>query len=291
MYRNPYPRLLDPDLCVKCYIDTRAAMAPGRGEVEGLLVRTRGRTELFVESYTALFGGRDPLASVKHRLNRDALRLLGRVAGLLRDPVRGLGVAALANSVDVWMPWHRGGGIGPRSLEGDATYLESRETLAKLLGSASTVAVLLDNAGEAVIDIAYVLLALAPRASKVYLVARGKPYETDVTAEEARTLLRVVAERLGARPEGVEVVSTGSSYPGPAEGLAAPEAVELVKGADLVVSKGVANLEALAEYCSVEEDRVIAALRAKCPALARIYGVPLGAAVVAKGYPCMNNRG
>ena len=291
MVRNPYPRLLDPDLCVKCYIDTRVAMAPGRGEVEELLARTRGRTELFVESYVALFRGHDPLASVKHRLNRDALRLLGRVVELLRDPVRGLGVVALANSVDVWMPWHRGGGIDARSFEGDAIYLEPRETLAKLIGSATTVAVLLDNAGEAVIDVAYVLLALAPRVSKVYLVARGEPYETDVTAEETRTLLRVVAERLGIRPEGVEVVSTGSSYPGSAEGLAAPEAVELVKGADLVVSKGVANLEALVEYCSAEKDRVIVAFRAKCPALARIYGVPLGVAVVAKGYPCMNHRG
>ncbi len=289
MVGNPYPRLLDPDLCVKCYLGTRAAMAPGRSGLEGLLAETRGRTELFVESYNRLFRGRDPLASLKDRLNRDALKLLDNVAELLKDPVQGLGVVALANSVDVWMPWHKGGGIGEQSIEGEAVYLEARETLARLLSSASSAVVLLDNAGEAVIDIAYTLLALTPHIPRTYLVARGEPYETDVTAEEAKALLRVVADRLGIPPAGVEVVSTGSSYPGPAEGFAAHEAVELIRTAGLVISKGVANLEALAEYRCVERHRVIVAFRAKCPALAMIYGVPLGTAVVARGYPSMDH--
>lgn len=265
-------------------------MAPG-GDVEGLLgllAGARGRTELFIESFLRVSRGRDILAPRKRELNLEALRLLEGVAGDLRDPVRGIGLAALANSVDVWMPWHRDGGIDARRLGEGVAYLEPEKALARLLDSPGTVAVLLDNAGEAVIDIAYALLALAPRASKVYLVARGGPYETDVTAGEAEELLRAVAERLGVDAGGVETVSTGSSYPGVAEGFAAPETVELVKSADLVISKGIANLEALAEYCNVDRDRVIVAFRAKCPVLARIYGVPLGAAVVSRGYPCID---
>lgn len=160
------------------------------------------------------------------------------------------------------------------------------EKARKILDEANLVAYLLDNSGEAVVDIV-AALRLSMDGREVVLVAREEPYELDVTVDEARQLLVQVARRLRASTKRVRVIGTGSAYPGFATGLVSNRVVYLLVDADAVVSKGIANYEALLEYCSIAPDKAVVALRAKCPPIARILGAELDEAVVAAGYRCM----
>ncbi|MEB3851065.1 MAG: ARMT1-like domain-containing protein [Desulfurococcales archaeon] len=277
------PRLLGGRVCVECFYSSRGRLGVPRASLDGLLAGAGGRTELFVESYR-LAG--DPMEPRRRALNRRAMRLLpgiwAAISGAgLEDALR---LAALANSVDV-LPWASGG----LSLEGPAVDRGARRA-AGLLEAAGSVAYLLDNAGEAVVDVA-LALRLALGGARVRLIARSEPYEVDVTEAEARRLLAEAAAALGVDPGGVEVVGTGSRYPAPARGRVSRSVEEAIAGSDAVVLKGIANLEAAMEYCSVPRERAVVLLRAKCPPMASLYRAPLGAAVVAAGYECILARG
>ncbi len=133
------------------------------------------------------------------------------------------------------------------------------------------------------VDLA-VACALSERGWDVTVVARGGPYETDVTASEASRLLDEVAARVGCgrRPR---VVSTGSSYPAAALPLVSEEARRAVTSSDAAVFKGIANLEALMEFEPRDRVSTVVALRAKCPVVARLLATCAGCAYVGVGYP------
>ncbi len=203
------------------------------------------------------------LPSLVHRLERDddALPFL-----------------AYANAVDYRMPWFQ-----DRPLGGEPYRAVVDRHAIEYASKASSIAILLDNAGEAVIDIAYALVK-AERGVRVYLVARSREYETDVTYAEARRLLYDVAEVLGLEAGRVELVGTGSHYPAPHH---RDRLAKVLDNVDLVISKGIANFEALMEKCWPEPERTVIALRAKCPPVARATGAMLGDAVVKQGYRCI----
>jgi uncharacterized protein with ATP-grasp and redox domains len=212
---------------------------------------------------------------------------MAQLAGRLRwiaelDPVEALSYAAAANSVDVWVP---GREMTASVSLGGSVKVCCRDEIGRLVESAELIAYLLDNSGEAVVDI-LAAHALASRGARVVLVARSEPYEVDVTMGEAARLLRELRGRLGLRGR-VEVVGTGSAYPAPATGRVGGRVAELLASADAVVSKGIANLEALMEYCSVEPWKTVVALRAKCSPIARLLGVERGQAYLGLGYRCL----
>lgn len=212
----------------------------------------------------------------KRKLNRRALRLLPRLyrPGMSLEEL--LRLQAWANRVDFGLPWQ------PRDPFIDAQVIVDPDAV-RLLRDAASVSILLDNAGEAVFDVA-VALDLASRGYRVALVAKSREYEVDVTAWEARRLLTRVSSALGLDATGVKVLATGGIMPAPAE----PRTAHLLtREYDTVVTKGIANIEALMERCSMPPERVIAALAAKCPPFSDELGATLGAAAVVKGYRCM----
>jgi uncharacterized protein with ATP-grasp and redox domains len=188
-----------------------------------------------------------------------------------------LAVAALANSVDAWMPWVGEAGLSlAGGVEGDPA------AASELIASSTSLAYLLDNAGEAAIDLA-VACTLASNGLEVAVVAKSEPYEVDATVDEVRLLLAHIARRIDCPRLRVE--ATGSRYPAPAAPYVSRRVVELLASSDVVLSKGVANLEALMEFETVERERVVVALRVKCPVLARLLDASLGSAYVGVGYP------
>ncbi len=240
---------------------------------EELLGRVGSRTELFFRSYAR---APLPLWQVKRLLNRRALGLLPRVYPRMSSAGGLLEVLAWANRVDFGLPWQ------PRDPFAGALVRVEHGAVEALEGAGS-VAILLDNAGEAVFDVA-AALRLASQGYRVALVARWWEYEVDVTAWEARRLLRRVGEVLGLDARGVEVLAVKARLPAPAlEGYASRLAGEF----DLVVSKGIANMEALMEYCMIPPGKVLVALAAKCPPFSAELGVPLGGAVARMGYRCV----
>ena len=275
---------IDPERCLHCYLETRASLGVGRERALEILSRNPSRTKAFVESFS--LSKRD-FSRVKESLNEAALRLLeeSRLWESISDPLDWLALAAAANSIDSWMPW--GAHSSSVKLVKWRPPSRVREEVAKLLRDASDVVFLLDNAGEAVIDVA-LALSLASEGRKVYLVAKSLPYETDVTVGEVEAIIGRVSRLLGVEAR-LEVAGTGSRYPAPA--VAALGGLSMVRGAELVVSKGIANYEALIEYCSIDPSRTVIALTAKCPVLAEKFGVGLGDPVLRRGYECRGGNG
>ena len=256
--------LLDPVDCVSCLVSSRGGLEGLDARTAAVIAAAKTRTEVFVESYRAV--AKASTRPAKQRLNEMALRGLSGLGGSLRDL---LVASAAANDVDYSMPW-LAARRGPRGLRVNGLVVEAVER-------AGSVTVLLDNAGEAVVDVA-LALRLSSMGKEVVLVARGEEYEIDVTAEEAEELVREVSRATGLPAGNVRVVSTGSSYPAPSP-RASREAREAVAAADVVLSKGIGNLEAFRDY-GLRVDGVAALYVAKCPPIARLSGVGLGGVVV-----------
>jgi len=280
---------LDPFECVLCLVHGRLQQVAGRldlearvlGHLAGLVARWRSRTEVFVESYGYLerLLGRDIYAEKRRRLNEAALGLLDGLGLEARSALGLVELMAAANGVDIAMPGYRpsmdkvfrGLGEQPTWLGAGPGNVDS------LRGSVENLVVVLDNAGEAVIDIAAASrLASRLGAGRLYLVARSEPYEVDVTVREASEL----ASRLAP---GAAVVGTGGRYPVfyPFSSMEARRLLRLPRS--LVLVKGIANLEAFMDYPGSlgEGVRALFLLRAKCGPLSRFFGVAFAEPVVA----------
>ncbi len=256
----------DPVECLECILHARPGL--GRGEAQKMIAGDR--TRAFVETYARLARGGDPLKGLKERLNRGVKRL---AAGLtIQDYEHALRLMATANGVDWGMRGHT------YTLEDLVTgrgvvWVPGADTVISAVRSSHRIALLLDNAGEAVVDV-IAASWLAQKGHEVTLIARGEPYEVDVTHGEVEELV----ESLGA---GVKVVSTGSRYPAP-HPMASPKARRILEETDIVLSKGIANYEVATE--NPGRWRIVFLLRAKCGPIARQYGVPQGTPLVVAGF-------
>ncbi len=218
----------------------------------------------------------DSTSVLRRELNRKALDLVGKLNLHTYDLEGLLALSSLANSVDVWMPWTRGLLELKGRVRGDIA------TATRLLESAHSIAYLLDNAGEAVIDLA-VSCELSRRGWRVLAVARSEPYEVDITVSEAKWVLEQLDGILDC--EGVKIIGTGSRYPVAAYKFVSRSTLSKVSMSDAIISKGIANFEALIEYRTLDPLKTIVLLRAKCPVIARLLHVSLGDAYVGVGYP------
>lgn len=127
---------------------------------------------------------------------------------------------------------------------------------------------LLDNAGEAVFD-REVMRSLKILGAAVTAVVRHQPILNDVTPREA--------DRLGLH-EVATVTDTGSSGYGLVHWIADPLSTRLIASADVIMAKGIANLETLSHRALPVP--VLFGYRAKCGPSARAAGAPPGTTVM-----------
>ncbi|NPA97078.1 MAG: DUF89 family protein [Crenarchaeota archaeon] len=274
-------KLLDKNTCLECFNHSRLSIAPQsiKPKLLELLKRCRFRTELFVESYALIYGDSDPYRDLKSRLNELALGILSEVLEPSIESM--LMLSAAGNAVDVSMPWYKGFDLASELRRAKLEIHSNVDAASRALEDAKTVAVLLDNAGEVVIDIALAQL-LASRGKSTYLIARSLPYETDATCSEVLELVDRVSDVLGfGAREAVRIVCTGSRYPAPATGFVDARVTNLLRDADVVISKGIANLEALLEFGFDEPQKVVTILKAKCLPIANLFRTNLGSVIVA----------
>ncbi len=271
---------LDPVRCTFCLVYSRLKPLIDRPDLgtrmlaflEEAMERGDPLPEIFVSSYeyqAMLLGQPDPLKRVKKLLNQKFSYL---VSGLRLETMSVkalLETMAKANSVDIDMPGYRQG-TEPGTLGGTVYWIPGGAH--RLVEEASSIAVVLDNAGEAVVDLA-VAGELARRGYKVWLIARGEAFETDVTVGEVR-------EMVTGNVEGL--VSTGGRHPAFSP-RASPEARRVLETVDAVISKGIANLEAFLDNPGGLEPKTLLLLRAKCGPVAQALGVERSAPVAARG--------
>ena len=131
------------------------------------------------------------------------------------------------------------------------------------LEQAGEILYLADNAGETVFD----RLLIEEIKKPVKYVVRGSPVINDATREDAI---------LSGIDRVAEVISSGSDAPGIVLKYCSREFLEIYRSADMIISKGQGNYEALSE----ESRPIFFLLKVKCPIIARDVGVDEGSIVL-----------
>ncbi len=138
-------------------------------------------------------------------------------------------------------------------------YNQFKESLNKV----NNIIYLADNAGEVVFDRLLIEELVEELGEQVIYVVRGKPIINDALIEDALFC---------GINEITKIISSGSDAPGTLLEYCSPEFIRLYQKAELIISKGQGNYEALSE-----EDRPIFFLfRAKCPVIAEDVGCKVG---------------
>jgi len=143
-------------------------------------------------------------------------------------------------------------------------YNQFKESLNKI----DTIIYLADNAGEVVFDRLLIEELVEELGKQVIYVVRGKPIINDALIEDAIFCgINKVAK----------ITSSGSDAPGTIMKYCSSEFIELYQNAELIISKGQGNYEALSE-----EDKLIFFLfKAKCSVIAENAGCNVGDMVLA----------
>ena len=139
------------------------------------------------------------------------------------------------------------------------------EELITILENANTMAYLADNTGEIVFDkILLETILDRYKIDKILFTVKGAPIINDATIDDAEY---VGIDKL----PGVEFVKVGIGRPGSGIERSSKEFHNILGSADLVISKGQGNYEALSEYSGI-----FFLLMAKCPVIANDLDVKIG---------------
>jgi uncharacterized protein with ATP-grasp and redox domains len=136
--------------------------------------------------------------------------------------------------------------------------------------NAEQILYLTDNAGEIAFDTLFVheLKSLAP----VIVAVRGQPVMNDATLQDAEAV---------GMTQITEVITTGADCVGVILSQVSSEFHDTFFASDLVVSKGMANLETLSVY-DIQQPVIYALYRTKCQPIADFSDVPRHRNVVAR---------
>ncbi|HOI55288.1 MAG TPA: ARMT1-like domain-containing protein [Phycisphaerae bacterium] len=212
-----------------------------------------------------LTGAADPYAADKRRHNQFVLDRYEHLKSLLDAAPnrlhRALQLAVAGNVIDL--------GIGvafdidreiERVLKAGFARDDSADLEAELAAGPKRILYMLDNAGEAVFD---KLLIEELSAHQVTACVRGGPIINDVTMDDARQI---------GLTDVCRVITTGSNAVGVEWAETGDDLKEAFATADLIISKGQANVETLMG----RPENLYFILKAKCQCVAREFGVRLG---------------
>ncbi|WP_297513714.1 damage-control phosphatase [Thermococcus sp.] len=218
---------------------------------------------LFLDLYE-FTGNDDPFREYKRLSNEMAGRLVGHFEN--SDLKTALKLAIAGNVVDFST------GYNPEKLEEDirrvldeSLLIDHSDELFERLKRAGTLLYLVDNCGEIYFDRLFIE-KLREEFPDLKIIVAGKagPIINDATVED------LLEAGFG---EIAEVISTGSRLPGTPLDYVSGEFLRVFRSADVVIAKGQANFETLSE---LNDSRIFFLLKAKCPAIAREIGVPMG---------------
>ncbi len=226
-----------------------------------------GRAVVFIESFNHLtrsLGIADLHGDEKLMLERTAGELINRL-GLGDDIIDYVRLAASANSVDISMRGYDFSVDGfVRSILEEPTWLGTDPVdLRNRLSRTRSIAYLVDNAGEFQFDL-LLIRRLSSMGVNVVVYARSSPYEVDVTYDYVIGFAG--SFRVRALPGNYSAFWYG-------------DVVRELMGYDLVVSKGLDNLETFMER-RPGLNNVLFLFRAKCPLIARVFNVERNKPVV-----------
>jgi len=133
------------------------------------------------------------------------------------------------------------------------------------LKKADRILYIADNAGETVFD----RLLIEEIGQPVIYAVREKPIINDATREDAV---------LSGLDKVSKIISSGCDSPGNILKFCSAEFLRAYRSADLIISKGQGNYEALSD----EKRPIFFLLKAKCPVVARDLGLEEGSIILLK---------
>jgi len=216
-----------------------------------------------------LIGEDDPFQKHKRRANQRAMELLPDLEGLVmqnQDPLlAALNVSIIGNYIDEGVArifdWEKALTRETDTGWGDSSYPRFKD----MIGSTREILILGDNAGEIALDTLLVKV-LKEFGLDVTYVVRDRPIINDATLADA--------EEVGMS-ELCRVVSSGVDSPGTVPSRCSPEFLKTLDQAELVVSKGQGNFEALIG----RRPGIFYAFKAKCAVVAGKLGVKEGSSL------------
>lgn len=151
------------------------------------------------------------------------------------------------------------------------------EELTTILENANTMAFLADNSGEIVFDRILLETILGRhKIEKILFAVKGAPIINDATIDDA--------EYIGIdKLPGTEFVKVGIGLPGSGIERNSEEFHNILDSADLVISKGQGNYEALSKHCDI-----FFLLMAKCPVIASDLNVNIGDIILKRNKEVIN---
>ena len=214
-------------------------------------------------------GVEDPYKEVKDRCIREALSLYPELKRLVESSedrlMTAIRLAIAGNVIDF-------GTDSSFDLEQELETvfsqdfaIDNSQEFREALKQARNVLYLADNAGETVFD----RLLIEEMDKPVIYVVREKPIINDATREDAL---------LSGLDKVSEITSSGCDTPGTILKFCSDEFLETYRSANLIISKGQGNYEALSD----EKRPLFFLLKAKCQVVARDLGVKNGSIILAK---------
>lgn len=226
-----------------------------------------------------VIGEPDPYRDLKKRSNEIALALYPEARRFVRksnDPTRAAMVASIIGNV---MDFGISGSIGkPESLRNEFKSLlneplgcDDSAKITRLIGNAEEILFLADNCGEIVFDRLLLEQMRVRTKARIVLVIKGEPILTDATRRDIKGL---GIEKLVDEMVETEGVAVGLDLwtKGRNSSL-----IKRMRKADLIISKGMANFEALSEYGWKAAAYM---LRSKCDTVSRELGVKKDTSVI-----------
>ncbi|MEM4004875.1 MAG: ARMT1-like domain-containing protein [Desulfurococcaceae archaeon] len=265
---------MDNGLCRLCLVYTRSKdliKMNKEDKLHELLIKlaelvknTNSRSMAFAESFNYvkhLLNSKDPYRHIKYGLNQLGMRLVNEIESYLErvdwDLNEAMRLSAAANIIDTAVLGYEANDL-QRAIW-DKPLIEEIPELPRN----KDIYLVLDNAGEAVIDI---LLAktLKRHGYRVVIAVRKESYEIDVLLNDL--------EHMSELAEDIDIVETpGNISP-----------LFHITGDDVfVIAKGIANLEA---YIEMGEVPSLHLFRAKCDVLAKVLSVPKNSPIIVTGY-------
>ncbi len=221
-------------------------------------------------AYDAI-GRKDPYSDLKKRSNDVAKKLLPLAQRIVSESDRPLKTAMKVSIIGNLLDFGIEGSIESpetlrrefRSLLREPLGIDDSGEIEKLIRKSKKIVFLADNCGEIVFDSILLSEIKQIGGKKITLVIKGEPILTDATRNDIKGLgiEKIVDEILET-----EDVAVGLNL---WQGGINSKIVRELRGADLIISKGMANFEAMSER---KWRNVAYLLRIKCNTVARALG-------------------
>ncbi|MCK4859503.1 MAG: DUF89 family protein [Candidatus Omnitrophica bacterium] len=218
----------------------------------------------------------DPYISIKKKSNKLALSIYDKLKTKVRCFHDGLLMAVelaiagniidygVKNSLDVNAEITKILNKEDKSIKKESRAIFDYPGFKTALKKAKTILYLADNAGEVVFDrILIEEIKRLDEEKEIIYAVKEKPIINDALAEDALVC--------GIEKQA-KIISSGSDAPGTVLSLCTKEFLKVYKKADMVISKGQGNFEAL----SKAKRPIFFLFMAKCPVIAQDVGCKLG---------------